>query len=193
MNEIQAVKTAKIEEVKKNSKKGFTLVELVVVIAILAILAAIAIPVVASTIKSSQVSSAKSNAQTIELAIKEAQAAISSGDDSVFNTTSTGGNKASGGKLTIAEVAKAKKIESAVKSTYTLNGTTYACVWDKDSSKVFYVDKDGVKIDDIDKTDAEKTANKVEPGNKVPLTDTKGIVSLNVADWNAVTSDGDGE
>ncbi len=27
MNEIQAVKTAKIEEVKKNSKKGFTLVE----------------------------------------------------------------------------------------------------------------------------------------------------------------------
>ena len=49
MNEIQAVKTAKIEEVKKNSKKGFTLVELVVVIAILAILAAIAIPVVSST------------------------------------------------------------------------------------------------------------------------------------------------
>mgnify|MGYP000177638222 CR=1 FL=1 len=27
MNEIQAVKTAKIEEVKKNSKKGFTLVD----------------------------------------------------------------------------------------------------------------------------------------------------------------------
>ena len=67
MNEIQAVKTAKIEEVKKNSKKGFTLVELVVVIAILAILAANAIPVVSSTIASSQRSSALSDAQTLEI------------------------------------------------------------------------------------------------------------------------------
>ena len=74
MNKIQAVKTAKIEEVKKNSKKGFTLVELVVVIAILAILAAIAIPVVSSTIASSQRSTALSDAQTLELALKEAHA-----------------------------------------------------------------------------------------------------------------------
>lgn len=188
MNEIQAVKTAKIEEVKKNSKKGFTLVELVVVIAILAILAAIAIPVVASTIKSSQVSSAKSNAQTIELAIKEAQAAISSGDDSVFNADSTDGNKASDGKLTVAEVAKAKKIESAVKATYTLNGTTYACVWDKGSSKVFYVDASGVKIDDVDKNDTDKAANSVTAANKVALTDDDGnIVALNVATWAAIS------
>lgn len=188
MNEIQAVKTAKIEEVKKNSKKGFTLVELVVVIAILAILAAIAIPVVASTIKSSQVSSAKSNAQTIELAIKEAQAAISSGDNSVFNAASTGKNTASGGALTVADVAKAKKIESAVTATYTLNGKTYSCVWDKGSSKVFYVDTDGYKIDDVDKNDTDKGKNKVTDANKVALTDNNGIVSLNVADWKTVTS-----
>ena len=142
MNEIQAVKTAKIEEVKKNSKKGFTLVELVVVIAILAILAAIAIPVVASTIKSSQVSSAKSNAQTIELAIKEAQAAISSGDDSVFNAASTGSsNTASGGNLTVADVAKAKKIESALDAEYNISGKTYVCAWDSDTAKIYFVDK----------------------------------------------------
>lgn len=84
MNEIQAVKTAKIEEVKKNSKKGFTLVELVVVIAILAILAAIAIPVVSSTIASSQRSSALSDAQTLELALKEAHAQIIAKDTSVY-------------------------------------------------------------------------------------------------------------
>lgn len=146
MNEIQAVKTAKIEEVKKNSKKGFTLVELVVVIAILAILAAIAIPVVSSTIKSSQISSAKSNAQTIELAIKEAKAAVSSGDDSVFTVTvggsgGTGGTtyKASDDTLRVCDVAAAKKIESAFKAEYKLDGKTYKCYYDQTNQKVYYI------------------------------------------------------
>lgn len=141
MNEIQAVKTAKIEEVKKNSKKGFTLVELVVVIAILAILAAIAIPVVASTIKSSQVSSAKSNAQTIELAIKEAKAAVAAGDDSVFTVTLTGGttHKASDDTITVADVAAAKKLESAFKAEYNIDGKTYKCMYDKTNHKVYYI------------------------------------------------------
>lgn len=143
MNEIQAVKTAKIEEVKKNSKKGFTLVELVVVIAILAILAAIAIPVVSSTIKSSQISSAKSNAQTIELAIKEAKAAVSSGDDSVFTVTEggTGGTtyKASDDTLRVCDVAAAKKIESAFKAEYKLDGKTYKCYYDQTNQKVYYI------------------------------------------------------
>lgn len=147
MNEIQAVKTAKIEEVKKNSKKGFTLVELVVVIAILAILAAIAIPVVASTIKSSQVSSAKSNAQTVELAIKEAKAAVSAGDDSVFNAASTGttgaaAHKASANNLTVQDVLKAKKIESAV-AKYTVDGHEYKPYYDKTSGKVVFLTING--------------------------------------------------
>ncbi|MEE1061107.1 MAG: prepilin-type N-terminal cleavage/methylation domain-containing protein [Ruminococcus sp.] len=116
----------------KNSKKGFTLVELVVVIAILAILAAIAIPVVASTIKSAQVSSSKSNAQTIELAIKEAQAALSTGDNAVFPSASTG-------KITLAEVATTKKIASAMSEIYTIDGKEYKCHWDKSDDKVYYV------------------------------------------------------
>ena len=132
MNEIQAVKTAKIEEVKKNSKKGFTLVELVVVIAILAILAAIAIPVVASTIKSSQISSAKSNAQTVELAIKEAKAAISSGDNSVFKNASTG-------TISLSDVAGDKKIESAFNAQYNIDGQLYTCAWNAADAKVYFV------------------------------------------------------
>lgn len=132
MNKIQAVKTAKIEEVKKNSKKGFTLVELVVVIAILAILAAIAIPVVASTIKSSQISSAKSNAQTVELAIKEAKAAISSGDNSVFSGASTG-------TIKLSAVASDKKIESAFNAQYNIDGQLYTCAWNKADAKVYFV------------------------------------------------------
>ncbi|WP_455259700.1 prepilin-type N-terminal cleavage/methylation domain-containing protein [Ruminococcus sp.] len=135
MNEIQAVKTAKIEEVKKNSKKGFTLVELVVVIAILAVLAAIAIPVVASTIKSSQISSAQSNAQTIETAIKEAKAATAAGDDSIFVANN---HKASQNNLTVEDVLDAKKITSAATQNYTIDGITYSCVYDATDEKVYF-------------------------------------------------------
>ena len=156
MNEIQAVKTAKIEEVKKNSKKGFTLVELVVVIAILAILAAIAIPVVSSTITSSQRSSAKSNAQTIEVAIKEADAAISAKDDTVF-VNKAGAAKAdqfnaSSGKLTLKNIADAKAIDSAVEATYQINGVNYSAYYDNDTQKVAFLGYDTAnsKVVDVD-------------------------------------------
>jgi prepilin-type N-terminal cleavage/methylation domain-containing protein len=61
---------------KKTNKKGFTLVELVIVIAILAILAAIAIPTVSSVIDTANLNVDKANAQTVELAIKSAQAEV---------------------------------------------------------------------------------------------------------------------
>ena len=128
MNEIQAVKTAKIEEVKKNSKKGFTLVELVVVIAILAILAAIAIPVVSSTIASSQRSTALSNAQTLELALKEAHAQAIAKDTSVFTA---------GLNTTVADVIdkKALKLEATVK----IDNKDYVLQWSKADSKCYYI------------------------------------------------------
>ena len=177
MNEIQAVKTAKIEEVKKNSKKGFTLVELVVVIAILAILAAIAIPVVASTIKSSQVSSAKSNAQTVELAIKEAKSAISSGDNSVFaNATS--------GKITLAQVAQAKKIESAMDAKYNIGGKTYVCAWDEDTAKVYYVEEgtgSTLTVNTIDSNVKLKNASDIKAITSKSTTDVSTLKENNTA------------
>lgn len=178
MNEIQAVKTAKIEEVKKNSKKGFTLVELVVVIAILAILAAIAIPVVSSTITSSQRSSAKSNAQTIELAIKEADAAISAKDDTVFQGAN-GGKKASDGSLTLTDISNAKAIKSAVTATYQIDGVkNYIAYYDNDTQKVVFLGKKGNSTVDVD--------GKAYTGtNTVALSDGNG----NVAN---VTFDGTG-
>lgn len=63
----------------KRTKKGFTLVELVIVIAILAILAAIAIPVVMSIIERANTSSGKSDAQTIDLALKSYISKIAAG------------------------------------------------------------------------------------------------------------------
>lgn len=184
MNEIQAVKTAKIEEVKKNSKKGFTLVELVVVIAILAVLAAIAIPVVASTIRSSQISSAKSNAKTIETAIKEAKAATAAGDDSIFTNT-TSGHKASKNDLTIKDVLEAKKITSAANQTYTIDGDNYNCVYDATDEKVYFYDtKNDATIGDKTKltgaTPKHTVINltKVDSNNKATDIEDKDLSAL---------------
>ncbi len=61
---------------KKNSKKGFTLVELVIVIAVLAIIAAIAIPTVVNVITNANKSTDITNAQTIENTIKTAESEV---------------------------------------------------------------------------------------------------------------------
>lgn len=113
---------------KKTNKKGFTLVELVVVIAILAILAAIAIPVVANTISSSTRSSALSNQQTLELALKEADAMIQAGDPSVYST---------GTGTTVAHVFTEKALD--IPATVTVDGKVYTLGWDATNDKCVYV------------------------------------------------------
>ena len=127
---------------KIKSKKGFTLVELVVVIAIIAILAAIAIPIVASTTKSSIVSRAKTNASTIEYAFKEADAAVAGADNTKYASTNT---------IQISEVIAANKLEHIIQPEL-LFGTPYYPVICK--SKVYFAvdsNNDG-KFDASDKT-----------------------------------------
>ena len=58
---------------KKNNKKGFTLVELVIVVAVMAILVDVAIPTIGSIRTSAQNSVDESNAKTIESLIKLAE------------------------------------------------------------------------------------------------------------------------
>lgn len=55
---------------KKNNKKGFTLVELVIVVAVMAILVAVAIPTISSITTTAQNAVDDSNARTIESVIK---------------------------------------------------------------------------------------------------------------------------
>lgn len=71
---------------KKNNKKGFTLVELVIVVAVMAILVAVAIPTVGAVTKSAKVSVYNSNAKTIESMIKLAEADADQGQDTVTLT-----------------------------------------------------------------------------------------------------------
>ena len=89
----------------KQSKKGFTLVELVVVIAILGILAAIAIPAVIGIISSANESQAKSDASSVNTACKNMYAEIVSGTINASNkgsittkitTTVTGADSTTG-------------------------------------------------------------------------------------------------
>ena len=65
---------------KKNNKKGFTLVELVIVVAVMAVLVAVAIPTVGSIVDTAEDATAKSNARTIESIIKLAEANNEDGD-----------------------------------------------------------------------------------------------------------------
>ena len=74
----------------KQSKKGFTLVELVVVIAILAILAAIAIPAVIGIINSASESQGASDASTLNSACKTFYAGIQSGTINKASKDSSG-------------------------------------------------------------------------------------------------------
>jgi len=142
----------------KTSKKGFTLVELVVVIAILAILAAIAIPVVNSIINTASKNGALSNAQSIELAIKEAQADIASKNTEVYNGGTKNDAEGTGvtipnakskhGEITVYHVAVAKGIEDAFDQV-TYNGTNYYPFWDNNAGKCIFI---GVEGDNEDKT-----------------------------------------
>ena len=136
--------------ITKNSKKGFTLVELVIVIAILAILAAIAIPVVNSIINTASRNGALSDAQTIELAIKECQADIAARNDEVYNGKSEyvkadgtkdklpQASKNSSDHITVVDVAGAKSINNAF-GTVTYNGADFAPFWDREADKCVYL------------------------------------------------------
>lgn len=61
-----------IANLKKNKKKGFTLVELIVVIAIIAIIAAVAVPTTISYVNKAKVSTAQNEANELANALNTA-------------------------------------------------------------------------------------------------------------------------
>lgn len=111
----------------KQSKKGFTLVELVVVIAILAILAAIAIPAVIGIINSASSSAGESDAATLNSGCKTVYSGVKSG------TIVNGDKDAGGTSITWATekgASATKRTDAAgkvtIKQVQDYNGTAIA-------------------------------------------------------------------
>ena len=98
----------------KQSKKGFTLVELVVVIAILGILAAIAIPSVIAIINSANSSAGKTDAATVDAACKDYYALIQSGTVEGKDLSTQALKKAELNKATIKEALEYANIYNDV-------------------------------------------------------------------------------
>lgn len=112
----------------KQSKKGFTLVELVVVIAILAILAAIAIPAIVGIINNANESQKKTDASTVDNACKSYYAAIVAGS---FNASSADASKVGNTELAklpaanaASNVRKSKALTCTVGGALDWNGTS---------------------------------------------------------------------
>lgn len=124
----------------KQSKKGFTLVELVVVIAILAILAAIAIPAVIGIINSANESAAQSNAAAIDAACKDLYASVTGGSISSANPGPLSG--VSGVTLPAKTAANSSKVSAAkallVKHAVKYAGLESSIGTDDDASYVDY-------------------------------------------------------
>ncbi len=159
--------------ITKNSKKGFTLVELVIVIAILAILAAIAIPVVNSIINTASKNGALSNAETIELAVKECQADIAAKNDEVYNGQGTIPKASTQhGNIDITHVATVKAIDDAFK-VVTYNGKDYIPYWNKVEDKCIFV-TGGAAAGGAGGSLTDIEGNAVTAANVVALADNTG-------------------
>lgn len=141
------------------SKKGFTLVELVVTICILATLAAIALPVIAYTLESSLKSKAKTNAHSIEVAIKEANSLLGAKDSLKYAN-------ASSNSIKISEVVKANNIGNAFEPV-DVYGTVYYPVMCK--GKVYFA-TDSNGDNSFDKNDKDIDGNNL-PDTCVALYD----------------------
>ena len=108
---------------KKNNKKGFTLVELVIVVAVMAVLVAVAIPTVQSITETAKSTVADTNARTIESVLKLAEAEASKDGDDVATLTGAQINKAlTDAKLGITSATFYYNAEKGTVSTATSKG-----------------------------------------------------------------------
>lgn len=122
---------------KKNNKKGFTLVELVIVVAVMAVLVAVAIPTVSSITGSAKDAVADTNCRTIESMIKLAVADSAKTGDGAGTVSDTIIDKA----LTDAKLG--------IDGTFYYDSVTGNCSTDASGDYKIVLDADASKADDI--------------------------------------------
>ena len=141
----------------KQSKKGFTLVELVVVIAILAILAAIAIPAVVGIINSATQSAGDSDASTVNNACKTYYAGVKSGTITTSSKNADGttvtaaaakgasekAKTTAAKKATVADAQKYSGLNVAYDNLVYYSGATQASAANKTLGDIIYFAGDG--------------------------------------------------
>lgn len=149
----------------KQSKKGFTLVELVVVIAILAILAAIAIPAVVGIINSANESSGQTNAAAVDNACKTFYAGIKSGSINSTSSKNPDGSSvsvaASKGASDKEKISKAKAAKVSDAQKYSGLDVSYdnLCYYTANDSTAHKVKGDIVYYDGTTLPDDAKTTS----------------------------------
>lgn len=164
----------------ENSKGGFTLVELVIVVALLAIIAAIIIPTVTNIVNTANVNTDNSNAQQIEMSLKNAHAqVVGKTYESGSALASLAGTGTSGSKITadtqVQEVLKAVGANPQNDGTnYTLKTANYGYFYSKTTQKVCA----GKKKDDAD----VKAALGADDG--APLQPTTKVGDMGYTSWN---------
>ena len=130
---------------KKNTKKGFTIVELVIVIAVIAILSAVLIPTFSSVVKKAEESAALQEATSaVTILLSEEDGQLDETAGTTYNIVYKSGNKEYWYKVSD------NKITSATKGTITVGKKDK--VWFKGTSKPANVTYDDGMTED------EKTA-----------------------------------
>lgn len=138
----------------QNSKKAFTLVELVVVIAVLAIIAAIAIPSVMNIINSTSESRVKTDAASIDSAVKAFHAGIVGGSINSGNVSSEIAAKAA--TFPAANASNNERTAYANTKATVEQAMMYEKIWDKLGSSITnFGYKDGAVVAAVD-GDGEK-------------------------------------
>lgn len=123
----------KLQTMKKNKKKGFTLIELIVVIAILAILAMLAVPQYQSLRDESAKAVAESNAHSVYMAAMAVNQI-----DGAEAVTPANVAKFAGGDIKTENIEAASATDDGkVSVTWTgkINGKTYKATYDQDGQK----------------------------------------------------------
>ena len=113
--------------IKRNNKKGFTIVELVIVIAVIAILAAVLIPTFAGIIRKANISS--------DTALVKNLNTLAAGESAV-----NGGNKTAYDAISVA-LNNGYSIENLTPTT-----NNYDILWDSKADRFVLVDENGAEV-----------------------------------------------